>query len=152
MVEYNVANLRNQFSKLRNLRDLTLCPLFDVTFSDWIESLSNSDSREEISDIKQNYNFNSPTESYTFVVDGKIVEVNGYCRDVDIKDEDESWYMVSRVCFYGDEVPSEKLSGRFSEFVERQNLEELISKSKIKLEEGKRDHLSSETLKFYFRD
>ena len=147
MHTYIPKNLREQFPQLRDLQDLTLFPILDIAFNEWLKQIPDS----VVSDIKRQskQDYFSPHDSYNCVVDGKIVQVNVSGSDIDVCDEDEFWYMNSEVSFDGDEVASRRLFERFSEFVGKQRLESLVSKSKEELEKGKTYHLSSEMRDFY---
>ena len=149
MQTYTPKNLREQFPQLKDLQDLTLFPILEVTFSKWLKEVPDS----VVSDIKRlpKHDCFSPHNSYTCVVNGKIVQVNVSGSDIDVCDEDEFWYMNSRISFDGDEVASKKLFERFSDFVGKQRLEGLVSMSKIELEKGKTYHLSPEMCKFYLQ-
>ena len=150
MQTYTPKNLREQFPQLEGLQDLTLSPILDVTFNEWLKQMPDS----VVSDIKRlpKHDYFSPHDSYTCVVDGKIVQVNASGTDIDVCDEDEFWYMYNRISFDGDEIASKRLFERFSGFVGEQGLESLVSKSKRELEKGKTYHLSSEMCDFYLQE
>ncbi len=149
MNTYAPKNLKEKFPQLKDLEDSTLSPILEVAINKWLEQIPDS----VVSDIERlpKQDYFSPNDSYNCVVDGKIVQVNVSRRDIDVCDEDESWYMCSRVSFDRDRAGSKALFERFSDFIGRQRLEELVSMSKTKLEKGKTYHLSSEMCDFYLR-
>lgn len=149
MYTYTPKNLREQFPELKGLQDLTLFPILDVAFNKWIEQIPDSVATDMKKLPKNNYF--SPHESYGCVVDSKLVQVNVSGSDIDVCDEEEFWFMYSRISFDGDELASKRLFERFSEFIGRQKLEELVVMSKTELEKGKTYHLSPETCSFYLR-
>ncbi len=147
MLTYNPKNLKEQFPQLGHLKDSTLFPILDTAVNGWLKQMPDS----VVSDIKilTKHDYSFPYNSYNCVVNGKIVSINISCCDIDICDEDEFWYMASNVHFSGDEAATTNLFERFREFVERQGLENLVSKSKEELKKGKTYHLSCEMCNFY---
>ncbi|GEM_PF-1899687 len=147
MHTYAPKNLKEQFPQLKDLQDLTLSPILEIVFNEWLKQMPDS----AVSDIKElpKQDYFSPNSYYHCVVDGKIIQMNVFGRDIDVCDEDESWHMVSEVSFGGDEVASKQLFEKFDDFIGRQRLEELVSLSKRELEKGKTYHLSSEMRDFY---
>jgi len=146
---YGTKDLKGQISGLDKVREFTLTPLLEVIFHRWIEQLPKGPAVTHV--VRQDEGLFSTRESYICVVDGKAVNVTGNGVDIDVMDDDESWYAVGSVSFSGPKGPVAKLAGTFKDFSGSQGLDSLVRAAAKDLRKGKTYHLSDEMLEFYFK-
>ncbi len=145
---YGTKDLKGQIPGLDKVREFTLTPLLEVIFHRWIEQLPKGPVVTHV--VRQN-EVCYPRESYTCVVDGKAVKVTRNGVDIDVMDDDESWYAVGSVSFSGPKGPVAKLAVAFKDFSGSQGLDEIVRAAAKELRKGKTYHLSGEMLEFYFK-
>lgn len=144
-MEYAADDLKRSFPKLASENNFTLVPLLESLFQKWIGEIPNS----VVSDVTKGEEAERG-EFYYCVVDGKIVDVSVSGIDIDVEDQDESWYMAKQIFFYGkNKEKTEVLFQHFNQFAGGQKLEELVKSARELLKKGKTLHLDRDMSIFY---
>jgi len=156
MVLYEAKDLKKQFKELEELNDFTLIPLFDRVADGFWNYLNQNPPKYGISDGRRmpvqsgEGLWGYVNDSYILVVDGKIVSLSIHRDDIDASDDDEFWWMADRIEFGYNEEGAMKILNGAKNFVNKQNLNDLLKEAKEELEKGKTHHLSSQMKWFYF--
>jgi hypothetical protein len=111
--DYVLKDLRKQFSLDESLSDFILSPLLDVAFRAFYNKLKENPETVGATDAKF-----TDLNSATLVINGKIVYLG--CRrsfDIDVYDDDSSWYMIDKVLCSGDDTEEANLLQKFVDFV-----------------------------------
>lgn len=119
--DYVLKDLRKQFSLEESVSDFILSPLLDVVFRAFYNKLKENPETVGATDTKF-----TDLNSATLVINGKIVYYG--CRrgfDIDVYDDDSSWYMTDKVWCSGDDTESGKLLQKFIDFVAAISYQEL---------------------------
>jgi hypothetical protein len=148
IIEYSTKNLQEQFN-LALADKFALIPLFDTIVCSFAADLNKNYAKYGITDLMNRSD--GYREKIDVVVDGKIVKLGFSYADIDVEDEEESIYRISRISFDGEKNAALKILNELKEFVDCQNLEDLIKLAAKKLDKEKTYHLNSETYTFYSR-
>ena len=148
---YEAGDLGEQFSKLKDLDNFSLIPLFDRGIEYLLKDLNENPVKYDISDIGFSASPSWVSHQYKFIVEGKLVEMTFQEEDIDAEDEDEMWWMKSGIWYEKDrnEETARRLMDKFKEFVGSQNLDDLMREARQELKEGKTYHLTKEMQRFY---
>jgi len=154
-VSYSPKDLKEEYESLRKFNDFTLVPVFDRVAHRFFDDLNHNYPKYGVSDgrpVERHggglMDYVSP--SYNIVIDGKIITITLHDTNIDVKDDDEMWWMTESIIFEGTEEQVNKMLQHVKNFTKQQKLEELIEKSRTELKKGKTYHLDREMRDFYF--
>lgn len=146
---YKAGELSKEFKGLERIDSHVFIPMFDIVFSKFLEKIGTFPTRYKVTDAIRLNGTSWHSFRYVIAIGGKIIIISTSWEDIDVIDEDETWWMIKEINLEGDDKALSKFFTVFRNFIKKQELGELIEAVVTELRKGKTYHLSSEMKDFY---